>query len=216
VNYRGSVGFGRAFAAAARKQFAAKMHDDLIDGVHWAIAEGIADPRRIGIMGASYGGYATLVGLSFTPEVFACGVDCVGPSNLVTLIESFPDYWRPFLSSRWYPYVGDPSDPADRADLLARSPITHVDRIRAPLIVGQGANDPRVKQEESDSIVAALRQRGIDVAYLVFPDEGHGFMRPENRVTWYTAVEAFLAKHLGGRAEAAALAPAREEGPADE
>lgn len=201
VNYRGSVGFGKTFAAAARKQFAAQMHDDLIDGVNWAIAQGIADPNRVGIMGTSYGGYATLVGLSFTPEVFACGVDCVGPSNLVTLIESFPDYWKPFLSSRWYPYVGDPSNPADREDLLARSPITHVDRIRVPLLVGQGANDPRVKQAESDTIVAALRQRGVDVDYLVFPDEGHGFLRPENRVTWYTAVEGFLARHLGGRAE---------------
>lgn len=207
VNYRGSVGFGKAFAAAARKQFAAKMHDDLIDGVSWAIAQGIADPKRVGIMGASYGGYATLVGLSFTPEVFACGVDCVGPSNLVTLVESFPAYWKPFLSSRWYPYVGDPSHAEDRADMLSRSPITHVDRIRAPLLVGQGANDPRVNQAESDTIVAALRQRGVDVEYLVFADEGHGFLRPENRIRWFTAAEAFLARHLGGRTEEAGARP---------
>jgi dipeptidyl aminopeptidase/acylaminoacyl peptidase len=205
--WRDAWGFGKRFAAAARKQFAAQMHDDLIDGVNWAIARGIADPKRVGIMGTSYGGYATLVGLSFTPEVFACGVDAVGPSNLVTLVESFPAYWKPFLSSRWYPYVGDPSDPKDRADMLSRSPITHVDRIRAPMLVGQGANDPRVKPEESETIVAALRQRGIDVQYLVFPDEGHGFLRPENRITWYTAAEAFLTMHLGGRAEAAGGGP---------
>jgi dipeptidyl aminopeptidase/acylaminoacyl peptidase len=201
INYRGSAGFGKAFVLAARHESAGKMHDDLIDGVNWAIAEGIADPKRIGIMGASYGGYATLVGLSFTPEVFACGVEMVGPSNLVTLVESFPEYWKPFLSARWYPLVGNPADPTDRADMLARSPITRADRIRAPLLVAQGANDPRVKQAESDAIVAALRGRGVDVEYLVFPDEGHGLQRPENRLTFYTAAEAFLAKHLGGRAE---------------
>jgi len=203
VNYRGSRGFGKSFLRAARKEFAGKMHADLIDAVNWAIAEGIADPARIGIMGASYGGYATLVGLSFTPEVFACGVDVVGPSNLATLVESFPPYWRPFLSARWYPLVGDPSVPEDRADMLARSPITRVDAIRAPLLVAQGANDPRVKQAESDAIVAALRERGIPVEYMVFPDEGHGFARPENRLAFSAAAEAFLAKHLGGRSEPA-------------
>lgn len=201
VNFRGSSGFGKAFLQAARKEFAGRMHDDLIDGVRWAIAEGIADPQRIGIMGASYGGYATLVGLAFTPEVFACGVDVVGPSNLVTLIESFPPYWKPFLSVRWYPLVGDPSDAEDREDMLARSPITRVDRIRAPLLVGQGANDPRVKQAESDAIVSALRARGVAVEYIVFPDEGHGFQRPENRLAFNAAAEAFLARHLGGAAE---------------
>ena len=205
VNYRGSAGFGKSFLMAARKQFAGKMHDDLIDAVNWAVGEGIADPKRIGILGASYGGYATLVGLSFTPDVFVCGVDIVGPSNLVTLVESFPDYWKPFLSARWYPIVGDPSNPEDRKDMLARSPITRVDRIRAPLLVGQGANDPRVKQAESDTIVAALRKRGVPVEYIVFPDEGHGFARPENQLKFSTAAEAFLAKHLGGRFEPAAV-----------
>jgi dipeptidyl aminopeptidase/acylaminoacyl peptidase len=201
VNYRGSAGFGKSFLMAARKQFAGKMHDDLIDAVNWAVGEGIADPKRVGIMGASYGGYATLVGLSFTPDVFVCGVDIVGPSNLVTLVESFPDYWKPFLSARWYPIVGDPSNPEDRKDMLARSPIANVDRIRAPLLVGQGANDPRVKQAESDTIVAALRKRGVPVEYIVFPDEGHGFARPENQLKFSAAAEAFLAKHLGGRFE---------------
>jgi dipeptidyl aminopeptidase/acylaminoacyl peptidase len=160
-------------------------------------------------MGWSYGGYATLVGLSFTPEVFACGVDGVGPSNLVTLVESFPPYWRPRLAARWYPFVGNPADSADRADMLSRSPLMRVDRIQAPLLVGQGANDPRVTKDQSDSMVEALRKRGVPVEYLVFADEGHGFVRPENNLKFYAAAEAFLAKHLGGRAE-----PAQEAKPA--
>ena len=208
INYRGSAGFGKSFLRAARKEFAGRMHDDLIDGLNWTIREGIADPARVGIMGASYGGYATLVGLSFTPERFACGVDLVGPSNLVTLVESFPPYWKPFLSAKWYPLVGDPSVPEDREEMLARSPISRVDRIRAPLLVGQGANDPRVRQEESDRIVAAVRQRGVPVEYLVFPDEGHGLARPENRLVFWAAAEEFLARHLGGRAEPAGEPPA--------
>lgn len=203
VNYRGSSGFGKKFLSLARKQFAGKMHDDLLDAVDWAVRQGIADRKRIGIMGASFGGYATLVGLSFTPDVFACGVDAVGPSNLVTLVESFPPYWRPRLAVRWYPYCGDPADSTDRADMLRRSPITHVDQIRAPLLVGQGANDPRVKKEQSDSMVEALRARGVPVEYLVFEDEGHGFMRPENSLRFYGAAETFLAKFLGGRADPA-------------
>jgi dipeptidyl aminopeptidase/acylaminoacyl peptidase len=210
VNYRGSAGFGKSFLMAARRQFAGKMHEDLIDALDSVVREGVVDPARVGIMGGSYGGYATLVGLSFTPELFACGVDIVGPSNLVTLVESFPDYWKPFLSARWYPIVGDPSNPEDRADMLARSPITHVDRIRAPLLVGQGANDPRVKQAESDAIVTALRDRGVPVEYIVFPDEGHGFARPENQLRFSAAAEAFLAKHLGGRFEPQAT-PAETE-----
>ncbi len=209
VNYRGSVGFGKRFLSLARKQFAGKMHEDLLDAVAWAVRRGIADPKRIGIMGWSYGGYATLVGLSFTPEVFACGVDGVGPSNLVTLVESFPPYWRPRLAARWYPFVGNPADSADRVDMLSRSPISRVDRIRSPLLIAQGANDPRVKKEQSDSMVASLEKRGVSVEYLVFADEGHGFARPENNLRFYAAAEAFLAKHLGGRA-----APAREAKPA--
>lgn len=204
VNYRGSVGFGKSFAQQARKQFAGKMHDDLVDAVGWAVEQGIADRKRIGISGGSYGGYATLVGLTFTPDLFACGVDLVGPSNLVTLVESFPPYWGPYLSRRWYPYVGNPKDPKDRADMEARSPLFKVDRIKAPLLIGQGANDPRVKQAESDQIVAALRKRGKEVEYMVFADEGHGFERPENRLKFGAAVEAFLARHLGGRAESGA------------
>jgi len=201
VNYRGSSGFGKAFSHAAEREFAGRMHDDLIDGVRWAVAEGIADPARIGIYGGSYGGYAALVGLTFTPEVFAAGVSYVGPSSLVTLIRSFPPYWRPLLAGTWYRYVGDPDDPAQIADLEARSPLGRVDAIRAPLLVVQGANDPRVTKAESDQIVAALRARGVEVEYIVKDDEGHGFAKPENRLDAYRAIERFFARHLGGRAE---------------
>jgi dipeptidyl aminopeptidase/acylaminoacyl peptidase len=203
VNYRGSTGFGKKFKNAAKREFAGKMHDDLIDAVNWAVKEGYADKKKVAIMGGSYGGYATLVGLSFTPEVFACGVDIVGPSSLATLIESFPPYWKPFLAQNWYPFVGNPADPKDREDMLKRSPITKVDQIKAPLLIGQGANDPRVTKKESDNIVEALKKRGVAVEYIVFPDEGHGFQRPENRLKFWTASEAFFAKHLGGRAEPA-------------
>ena len=201
VNYRGSTGFGKKHTLLAKREFAGKMHDDLVDGVRWAVAEGVADPKRVVIMGGSYGGYATLVGLAFTPEVFACGVDVVGPSNLVSLVESFPPYWGPNLVNTWYPYVGDPRDPKDRADMEARSPLFRVDKVRAPLLVAQGANDPRVTRKESDQMVEALRKRGLEVEYLVFDDEGHGFARPENRLRFTAAAEAFLAKHLGGRRE---------------
>ena len=177
------------------------MHDDLIDAVRWAVDEGIADPARVGIYGGSYGGYATLVGLTFTPEVFAAGVSYVGPSSLVTLIRSFPPYWRPLLAGTWYRYVGDPDDPQQLADLEARSPLNRVDAIRAPLLVIQGANDPRVTKAESDQIVAALRARGVEVEYIVKEDEGHGFVTPENRMDAYRAIERFFARHLGGRAE---------------
>lgn len=201
VNYRGSTGFGKAFMHAAEREFAGRMHDDLIDGVDWLVGQGIADPRRIGIYGGSYGGYAALVGASFTPGVFACAVSVVGPSSLVTLIRSFPAYWRPLLAGSWFRYVGDPDDPAQLADLEARSPLNRVDDIIAPLLVIQGANDPRVTKVESDQIVAALRARGVEVEYIVKDDEGHGFVRPENRMDVYRALERFLARHLGGRAE---------------
>jgi dipeptidyl aminopeptidase/acylaminoacyl peptidase len=201
VNYRGSSGFGKAFSHAAEHEFAGHMHDDLVDAVRWAVAEGIADPARVGIYGGSYGGYATLVGLTFTPELFAAGVSYVGPSSLVTLIRSFPPYWRPLLAGTWYRYVGDPDDPAQLADLEARSPLNRVDAIRAPLLVIQGANDPRVTKAESDQIVAALRARGVEVEYMVREDEGHGFVTPENRMDAYRAIERFFARHLGGRAE---------------
>ena len=200
VNYRGSTGFGKAFTHAAEREFAGRMHDDLIDAVEWAVAEGVADRDRIAIYGGSYGGYAALVGATFTPDVFAAAISFVGPSSLVTLVRSFPAYWRPFLESTWYRYVGDPDDPVARADMEARSPLNRVDQVRAPLLVIQGANDPRVTQRESDQIVAALRARGVPVEYLVKDDEGHGFARPENRLDAYRAMESFLAEHLGGDA----------------
>ena len=199
VNYRGSTGFGKSFMHAAEREFAGKMHDDLIDGVNWIVGEGIADPKRVAIYGGSYGGYAALVGATFTPDVFAAAISVVGPSNLVTLVRSFPPYWRPLLAGTWFRFVGDPDDPEDLKDLEARSPINKVDRITAPLMVLQGANDPRVKKHESDQIVEALRARGVPVEYIVKEDEGHGFVKPENRMDVYRAVEQFLATHLGGR-----------------
>lgn len=203
VNYRGSTGFGKAFTRAAIREFSGKMHDDLIDGVDWAIAEGIADPEKVAIIGGSYGGYATLVGVSFTPDKFACGVDIVGPSSLVTLIESFPEYWKPFLAGTWYTYVGDPANEEDRADMLARSAISRIDDITVPLLVGQGANDPRVTKQESDQLVEAMAAREQQVTYVNFPDEGHGFARPENRLAFFAVMEGFLTQCLGGRAEKA-------------
>lgn len=192
VNYRGSTGFGKNFIAAATHEFAGAMHDDLIDAVDWAIAEGITERDTVAIMGGSYGGYATLVGMTFTPDRFAAGVDIVGPSNLVTLIESFPAYWKPFLDGTWYSRVGNPAVPEDRERLLAQSPITRVDAIRSPLLIGQGANDPRVVKNESDQIVAKMEEKGLPVTYVVFPDEGHGFARPENRMAFYAVTENFL------------------------
>ena len=202
VNYRGSTGFGKSFTHAAEREFAGKMHDDLIDAVEWLVSEGIADRGRIGIYGGSYGGYAALVGASFTPGVFAAAVSMVGPSSLVTLVRSFPPYWRPLLASTWFRYVGDPDDPEQLADLEARSPLNRVDDITAPLLVIQGANDPRVTKAESDQIVEALRARGVAVGYLVKDDEGHGFVKPENRMEAYAAIERFFAEHLGGRTAA--------------
>jgi len=201
VNYRGSTGYGKQFFNAAVKEFAGKMHDDLIDGVKWAVDEGIADPDLIGVYGGSYGGYATLVSLTFTPEVFACGVDYVGPSSLITLIESFPAYWRPFLKGYWYRFVGDPSVEADRDDMKKRSPLFHVDRIEDPILIVQGANDPRVTKLESDQMVVALRDRGIKVGYLVADNEGHGFSNADNRMALYRSMETFFGECLGGRVQ---------------
>ena len=199
VNYRGSSGFGKNFYNAAVKEFAGRMHDDLIDGVKWAVAEGIADPDRIGVYGGSYGGYATLVSLTFTPEVFACGVDYVGPSSLITLIESFPAYWRPFLKGTWFRFVGDPEVEADREDMRERSPLFYVDRIEDPILIVQGANDPRVTKLESDQMVIALRDRGVKVSYLVADNEGHGFSNADNRMALYRSMEPFFGECLGGR-----------------
>ncbi|HVF63586.1 MAG TPA: S9 family peptidase [Casimicrobiaceae bacterium] len=202
VNYRGSTGFGKSFVNAGDREFAAKMHDDLIDAVNWAIAQNVAQRDRIAIYGGSYGGYATLTGLTFTPDVFACGVDIVGPSNLVTLIESFPAYWQPFMEGSWYRRVGDPRTEEGRKFLLSRSPITKVGDIKKPLLIAQGANDPRVTQKESDQIVAAMKEKRIPVTYVLYGDEGHGFARPQNRTSFYAVTEGFLARCLGGRQEA--------------
>lgn len=198
VNFRGSTGYGKDFLNAANRQWGATMHDDLMDAVNWAIKEGISDPDKIAIMGGSYGGYATLVGLTFTPEVFACGVDIVGPSNLITLMQSIPPYWAP-LMAMFQHRVGNLE--TEREFLESRSPLFFVDRINKPLLIGQGANDPRVKQAESEQIVEAMRQADKPVEYVLYTDEGHGFARPENRLHFYAVVEAFLAKYLGGRCE---------------
>ena len=200
VNFRGSTGFGKDFINAANKEWAGKMHDDLIDAVDWAIAEKVADPDRVAITGGSYGGYATLVGLTFTPERFACGVDIVGPSNMITLVNNVPPYWRPFLPAMTQ-RVGDPSTVTGRRYLRSISPLTHVEEIVKPLLIGQGANDPRVKRAESDQIVEAMLEKDIPVTYVLYPDEGHGFRRPENSMSFNAVAEAFLAEHLGGRFE---------------
>jgi len=198
INYRGSIGYGRDFKQAAVGEFAGKMHTDLIDGVRWAIKEGIADPQRVGIFGYSYGGYATLVGLTFTPDTFACGVDVFGISNLVSFSESVPKYWRPWMPF-WYKYVGNPKNPQDRRRMEAKSPLFRVAQIKRPLLIAQGANDVRVRQQESDQIVSTLREAGKEVEYLLFPDEGHGFRNWKNRLVFNRKMEDFLAKHLGGR-----------------
>ena len=200
VNFRGSTGFGKTFVNAGDGEWGRRMDDDLLDAVAWAIEQQVADPRRIAIMGWSYGGYATLVGLTRNPEVYACGVDVVGPSNLETLMRTVPPYWETFRS-QLYKGVGDP-DTADGLRLAhERSPLFQAQRIVRPLLIAQGANDQRVKQSESDQMVGALKANGIPVTYLLFPDEGHGFARPENSIAFSAVAEAFLARHLGGRAE---------------
>jgi dipeptidyl aminopeptidase/acylaminoacyl peptidase len=199
-NFRSSTGHGKKFLNAGDRTWGTgAMQHDLSDGVKWLIEQGIADPARVCIFGGSYGGYATLAGVTFTPELYKCGVPYVAPSSLVTLIESFPAYWRPFLEGTFYARVGDPADAGERKDLEARSPLNFVDRIRVPLLLIHGANDPRVKQAESDQIIVSLRDKGQAVEYIVAPDEGHGFDGPENRMALAVALERFLAKHLGGR-----------------
>ncbi|MBD3222227.1 prolyl oligopeptidase family serine peptidase [bacterium] len=200
VNYRGSTGFGQSYLNAGNREWGiGAMQHDITDAVNWLIDEGYADPEKVAIFGGSYGGYATLAGVTFTPDLYACGIPYVGPSNLLTLIESFPDYWKPFLEGSWYRRVGNPEVESDRQDLIARSPLFHCDRITAPLLVVHGANDPRVKQHESDQIVTALRGKGKPVEYIVAPDEGHGFRAPNNRKALAVAMEKFLSNHLGGR-----------------
>ncbi len=200
VNYRGSTGFGKDFINLANKQWAASMHDDLLDAVKWAVDEGIAQEDKIAIMGGSYGGYAALVGLTFTPDVFACGIDIVGPSSLITLLENPPPYWMPFMPVMKL-RVGDWSTPEGRKFLDSRSPLNFVDKIKRPLLIGQGAKDPRVKKAEADQIVAEMNQQKIPVTYMLYPEEGHGFAKPENRFSFNAVTEAFLAEHLGGRYE---------------
>ena len=200
TNFRGSTGFGKGFTNAGNGEWDRKMHDDLLDAVDWAVKAGISDPKRVAIMGGSYGGYATLAGLTFTPETFACGVDIVGPSNLVTLLSTVPPYWEAFRK-QLIARIADPDTPEGMARLKQMSPLTHADKIVKPLLIGQGANDPRVKQAESDQIVAAMQAKGIPVTYVLFPDEGHGFARPANNIAFMAVAENFLSKCIGGRAE---------------
>ena len=200
VNFRGSTGFGKAFVNAADKEWGRRMHDDLLDALKWAVDGGIAKAGATCIMGGSYGGYATLAGLTMTPDTFACGVDIVGPSSLITLLESIPPYWAPAIA-QFKQRVGDWTTPEGRALLTERSPLTHTANIVRPLLIGQGANDPRVKQHESDQIVKVMQERSIPVSYALFPDEGHGFARRENRLAFFALAEAFLSAHLGGSYE---------------
>ncbi|MGB7407877.1 MAG: S9 family peptidase [Pontixanthobacter sp.] len=200
VNFRGSTGFGKEFISAGDLEWGAKMHDDLIDAVDWAIANGVTTSDQVAIMGGSYGGYATLAGLAFTPEKFACGVDIVGPSNLETLLETLPPYWEPLIK-QFHERMGNPTTPEGLAMLKERSPLYSADKITKPLLIGQGANDPRVKQAESDQIVAAMTEAGIPVTYVLYPDEGHGFNKPNNNIAFSAIAENFLATCLGGRAE---------------
>ncbi|HXG69201.1 MAG TPA: S9 family peptidase [Gemmatimonadaceae bacterium] len=201
ANYRGTTGLGKKFARAAKKEFGRAMSTDLLDGVDYLSRGGTVDATRVGIMGGSYGGYATLVGLTFTPDRYACGVDYVGMSNLVTLLESFPPSWRPFLPRSWYPFVGDPRDPADRADMISRSPLFRADSARSPLLIFQGANDPRVTKTQSDQIALALNRRRIPVTYLFAANEGHGFAEAETALAVNRATEQFLGRCLGGRVQ---------------
>ncbi|MFK7697770.1 S9 family peptidase [Paenibacillus sp. HJGM_3] len=198
VNFRGSTGYGKDFLNAGNKEWAGAMHNDLVDAVEWAVQMGYANPDRVAIYGGSYGGFAALVGATFTPDLFCCAVDIVGPSNLVTLIRSVPPYWAPMLAML-HKRVGNPD--LEEEFLKSRSPLFKVDAIKIPLLIAQGANDPRVKQAESEQIVDAVRERGLDYEYLLFPDEGHGFAKPENRLKFYETAEKFLAKHLAGRNE---------------
>ncbi|KAL7529256.1 hypothetical protein ACHAXR_002871, partial [Thalassiosira sp. AJA248-18] len=199
VNYRGSTGYGKTFLHKGDKQWGVgDMQHDLTSAVKWAIEEGIADKDNVCIYGGSYGGYACLAGLTFTPDLYKCGVDIVGPSNIKTLLDSIPDYWAP-LRNGMLLKIGDVD--SDEEFNKKISPLFHVDNIKAPLMIGQGANDPRVKQAEADQIAFSMQEKGIPVEYVLYPDEGHGFARPENRIDFNGRVEHFLAKHLGGRAE---------------
>ena len=200
VNFRGSTGFGKSFISAGDLEWGRKMQDDLTDAVAWAVSNGVAQKDKVAIMGGSYGGYATLAGLTYTPEVYACGVDIVGPSNLETLLKTIPPYWAPVVS-QFHQRMGNPNTPEGLALLKERSPLYFADKIVRPLLIGQGANDPRVNQAESDQIVSAMKAKNIPVTYVLFPDEGHGFAKPANNIAFNAVTEGFLSKCLGGRAE---------------
>jgi len=196
VNFRGSTGYGKEFLNAGNKEWGGKMHDDLVDAMRWAVEEGIVNPEKVAIFGWSYGGYAALVGATFTPDLFCCAVDGVGISNLTTWIKTVPPYWATLLATL-HKRVGNPD--TEEEFLRSRSPLFKVDEIKIPILIAQGANDPRVKQAESEQIVEAMKKKGIEYEYMLFPDEGHGFAKPENRLKFYAAAERFLARHLGGR-----------------
>jgi dipeptidyl aminopeptidase/acylaminoacyl peptidase len=198
VNYRGSTGFGKAFVTAADHEWGGRMHDDLIDTLDWAIAQGFADPARVGFFGGSYGGYSALMAATKTPERFTCIVDLFGISSLLTFMKTIPPYWGPWFSV-WKNRLGDPDTEAGRAFLAERSPLNHIERATKPILIAQGMQDVRVVPAESEQMVAALQKKGVPVTYITFPDEGHGFVRPENRLAFSAVTEAFLAKHLGGR-----------------
>lgn len=198
INFRGSTGYGKKFLNAGDREWGGKMHQDLLDGMQYAVDKGYADKDRVAIYGSSYGGYAALVGATFTPDIFKCAIDVVGPSSLITLIKTIPPYWSTFLS-KYIKRIGNPD--TEEEFLKSRSPLFKVDNIKIPILVAQGANDPRVKQSEAEQIVEAMKKKGIDYEYLLFEDEGHGFVKPENRIKFYATAEKFLAKHLGGRAE---------------
>ena len=198
MNFRSSTGYGKKFLNAGNNEWGQKMQDDITNGVKYLVDQGIADPDKVGIMGGSYGGYATLAGLTFTPDVYAAGVSIVGPSNLITLLESIPPYWEQ-IRTMFHERMGDPTTEDGKAQLMRQSPLHSADKIKVPLMVVQGANDPRVKKAESDQIVVAMRELGLPVEYICAPDEGHGFSRPENNMAYLAAAEKFLSKHLGGR-----------------
>ena len=200
-NFRGSTGYGKKFLNAGNRQWGEKMQDDVTWGVKYLVSQGIADPKRVGIMGGSYGGYATLAGVAFTPDLYAAAVDIVGPSNLITLLDSIPPYWE---AGRiiFHERMGNPKTPEGRARLEQQSPLNSAQKIKTPLLVAQGANDPRVKKAEAEQIVIALRDRGFPVEYILAPDEGHGFQRPVNSMALWAASEKFFAKHIGGRVAA--------------
>jgi dipeptidyl aminopeptidase/acylaminoacyl peptidase len=199
INYRGSTGFGKKFINIADGNLD-KIRNDILDGVNWVIGNKIADKNHVAIMGASFGGYSVLAGLAFSPDVFCCGVDVVGPSNWTTTLNTFPKYWE-FGLIEWYGFLGDPRTEEGRRHLAENSPVTRAHDIKKPLLVFHGKNDPRVNQKEADQIVAALKAKGLPVGYVLYPDEGHGFRREQNRKSYIALAEMFLAKILGGRSE---------------